>query len=169
MSETAQSYDSYMDTLIIVMETIRPRYIFEWGSGKSTEVMSLYPSVKRIVTVEHDPEWFHKIAKNKNISPVLQTDLSKYATEIDGEIPQDLIFVDGKNRNECLEIAPEYLAPYGVVMLHDAARREYVTNMYPHKIYTDGGHTCTMMINKFMYDLLSSKLENLTNIIGVKS
>jgi predicted O-methyltransferase YrrM len=158
-----------MDTLMVILDEVKPRYIFEWGSGKSTEIMSMYPSVRRIVSVEHDPEWFHKITRNKNVSPVLQSDMSKYATEIDGEIPQDLIFVDGKNRNECLELALDHLAPYGVVMLHDAARSEYVTSMYPYKIYTDDGHTCTLMQSKHMYDVLSKKLADLTNIIGVKS
>lgn len=171
MSETAQSYDSYMDTLLLVLDVLQPVRVFEWGSGRSTQILGMYHSVDRLVSVEHDKEWYERARCTKmlNTTLILQPDLNAYVKEIECEPKQDLIFVDGKSRNECLKIALEYMKDDGVVMLHDAARSEYVTSMYPYKILTDDGHTATLLKSKNRYNELYSILNDITNMIGVKS
>lgn len=173
MSDTAQSYDSYMDTLLIVLDLLNPFRVFEWGSGKSTQVLGMYHSVGRLVSIEHDKEWYERArcSKISNTSIIFQPDLDMYVKEIECWPPQDLIFVDGKSRNECLAIALDYINKNGVVMLHDAKRNEYESSikLYPYKIITDDGHTATLMKDKEIYHRLYPALLHINNTIGVKS
>lgn len=173
MSETAQSYDSYMDTLLLVLDVIQPERVFEWGSGRSTQILGMYHSVQRLVSIEHDKEWYERArcTKMMNTTLILQPDLNAYVKEIECEPKQDLIFVDGKSRNECLAIALEYMKDEGVVILHDAKRSEYesAVKLYSYKIITDDGHTAVLMKSEEIYHRLYPSLLHITNTIGVKS
>jgi hypothetical protein len=64
-----------------------------------------------------------------------EPDIAKYVNfpkEVGG--PFDLIVIDGRYRRRCLLVAPEVLAPGGVVLLHDAERTHYHPSLdiYPH-------------------------------------
>ena len=65
----ARSIDSYKNTLLKILFEIYPKYIFEWGPGISTEIMSIFPSVEIIDSVEHSRKWI-KVATDRKLKKV---------------------------------------------------------------------------------------------------
>lgn len=172
MSETAQSWDSYIDTLLVVLDELRPKRVLEYGSGKSTQVLAMSPSVEQLRTVEHDKEWFDKAKQQAFINTELIYEPNGGAYSLShGGGKYDLIFVDGIERPACLDVASYIVNFNGAVILHDAARSEYANaiSRWPFCIDTDDGHTKTMTHSYEINEMLKSKLFNLVNIIGVKS
>lgn len=173
--ETASSWDSYMDTLLAVLHHLKPNHIFEFGSGKSTGIMAMAPSVESIVTVEHDHEYYAKFnrAAFDNLEMLYVPNIDEYAHAFPG-FPHgrkyDLIFVDGANRSRCLRESKAYLLFDGLVLLHDAAREEYeeAIQLYKYSVFTDGGHTACLTENSEVYNKLRLILDSLKNTIGVK-
>ncbi len=154
---TASSWDSFKSTLIKVLAEFKPKTVFEYGPGQSTLIMQDFPSVERIVTVEHDIAWFHKWANQlgSKVSLVLQEDLKKYPYFITDK-QYDLYFIDGREREICLELCNR---PEGIVILHDAERESYkeYIQQYKHIFMEDDGHTCVMTNN----DVVAIRLEKL--------
>ncbi|SDC38890.1 Methyltransferase domain-containing protein [Shouchella lonarensis] len=128
----ANSWD-YEETLRKWLKKVQPKTILEYGPGRSTEMMLEECPDARIVGIEHQEYWY-KETKEKlgdrvelllqpisNIRshyacwPLMQTEVQKY----------DFIFVDGRRRLECLMVAQAVLNKNGVVLLHDAERKEY--------------------------------------------
>jgi predicted O-methyltransferase YrrM len=97
----------------------------EWGSGYST--LYFGKMVKSWLAIEHDEKWFNKVKKMtdglKNISVELRQ--SEFNNYLDITKKFDFILIDGINRRECFTKAFELLRPNGIVVLHDASRREY--------------------------------------------
>lgn len=140
----AKSWDSYLETLYAVLQTLKPRTILEFGSGFSTQVMALYPSVEKLVSVEHDIEYYKKnVGKCTESSTLIyEPNLDVYAkTKIDGRT--DLAFVDGRNRPACLREVRGYGCP---VILHDADREQYRESVmeYKFQIWKDVGNTVVL-------------------------
>lgn len=48
--------------VIDYIEKLKPKKVFEWGSGNST-LFFLQMGVKKLVTIEHELDWFHKVNK----------------------------------------------------------------------------------------------------------
>jgi precorrin-6B methylase 2 len=115
------------------IDFIKPRLnkdlsIFEFGSGSSTLFYAKY--VKRVVSVEHDEAWYHKIVKNKaqNAEMIFSKlepggEYSKKASTL-GEL-FDIIIVDGRDRVNCCMNSVVALTPGGVIVLDDSERQEY--------------------------------------------
>jgi hypothetical protein len=149
----AKSWDSFIPILYQVLDLIKPMAVIEWGPGKSTEILWNYPTVMKLVSVEHDPE-FHKrlMGKyNENWRLHLETNLDEYAQYKDIWYPYDLAFVDGRNRARCLlEARKGILKPEGVAVLHDADRERYqdAIREFRHFIFTDEGNTAVMTNSK---------------------
>jgi len=150
MLEVAKSIDSYKETLISVMELIKPRRIFEWGSGGSTLRMANHPTVLSVDSVEHDREWMEKL-KDVLDQPKIKVHYSPYPDiypYVDGRYERyHLIFIDGREREECLrEAKGRKLLEGGVVILHDAERERYQEPMrlFSYIILTDDGHTAVL-------------------------
>jgi hypothetical protein len=58
-----------------VLETIKPRFVLEWGSGGGTKfVLDNFKCIERYISIEHDDNWF-KIVKENIKDPRLELNL----------------------------------------------------------------------------------------------
>jgi len=118
---------NYKETLIQVLEQVKPARIFEWGPGESTDIMRTHSPGAFIMSVEHDPSWFKKMSERFQDVEVLLAQNEEYVfapvfTHLGG---YDLFFVDGRQRVRCLLSAWQKLNKGGAIVLHDAEREEY--------------------------------------------
>jgi len=102
--------------------------VFEFGSGNSTYFYAKYAG--KVVSVEHDKEWYNKIVDTKPenadmIFTELKTngDYCRMPVKLDAKF--DVIIVDGRDRVNCCKQAIEALTPAGVVVLDDSERDFY--------------------------------------------
>lgn len=123
-----QEINRYLDALPA------PIVVLEWGSGGSSVTFSQHKNVQHWTAVEHDEAWYVKMrrfldqGKNKTLRTKITLLLAKERDEYLAE-PYggrfDLIIVDGRWRPQCLDLAPQYLATEGAVLLHDCDRHRY--------------------------------------------
>lgn len=112
------------------------RRIFEWGPGASTLLLlDLFPEAE-IYGAEHDAVWFDRCQQLMDSEPRVKITNEWISTPqrngayvtaplyLGGQF--DLMFVDGRLRRDCLTVAPFFLAPGGLVVLHDANRPAYL-------------------------------------------
>jgi predicted O-methyltransferase YrrM len=123
---------SYMYILRDVLREHEPDRILEWGPGYSTGVMHTYRPNAKIITTEHQESYAEKArdehpyahVKHEKIQDYGKSDYAVWPYLMD-VAPFDLIFVDGRRRNECLLTARKVLAENGLVILHDSQRDNY--------------------------------------------
>lgn len=116
---------------------------FEWGSGAST--VWLARRCETVISVEHDPDWAERMrgalpssARLRLVRPVpgaavpsakpgfAGLDFAAYVAEIDDVAgPLDLIVIDGRAREACLDRAVERLANGGLIVLDNVDRPRY--------------------------------------------
>jgi MoaA/NifB/PqqE/SkfB family radical SAM enzyme/ubiquinone/menaquinone biosynthesis C-methylase UbiE len=124
-----------------------PINVLEWGSGKSTLFFSsLLQQGSSWLAFEHDPNWFQEMKTKIESHPsscasivYIQPD-RPFDGLTDGDFTTfhnyvlapaqsgntfDFILVDGRARIECLAIGWNLLKENGVMVLHDAQRKEY--------------------------------------------
>lgn len=115
------------------IDFIRPRLtkelsIFEYGSGNST--LFYAKRVKKVVSVEHDQDWFNKIVEEKAPNAeMIFTALEKGGTysqkaKLLGD-KFDIIIVDGRDRVNCCKFSVDALSENGVLVLDDSERDIY--------------------------------------------
>jgi len=126
-------------------ETIKPGWrIFEWGSGGSTTFFQTL--TKQIYTVEHNPEWAEKVQNVAGGSsfwalhlvpptlgpgpcsvPSLRVPgcFAEYANVVTKYKDLDLVFVDGRARNHCANLAAPRIKPGGWLVLDNSDRADY--------------------------------------------
>jgi hypothetical protein len=102
--------------------------VFEYGSGSST--LFYADHVRRVVSVEHNEEWYKKIVGSKPANTeMIYTQLST-----DGEYARkaamlnekfDIIIVDGRDRVNCCKHSLSALTEKGVIVLDDSERLAY--------------------------------------------
>lgn len=102
--------------------------IFEYGCGNST--LYLESRVGRVFSVEHDKIWYESIKKKvtaktellfRSIEPQIDyVQCIKDVVEL-----FDIVIVDGRYRNNCVEFSISFLKDEGVLILDDAERAEY--------------------------------------------
>jgi predicted O-methyltransferase YrrM len=118
--------------------------IFEYGSGSSTLFFEDY--FNEVYSVEHDSLWYQVINKNiktakvklippkKTKFPKIKSrkigyknlDFSDYVNYIKSlDMKFDIIFIDGRARQDCLLIAMDYINPNGIIILDDSSRSRY--------------------------------------------
>lgn len=107
--------------------------ILEFGMGISTLYYLNHPRTKWMISVEHDAQWFSKIAglapeaKRNNFSPMHLP--LPYAQTAFGLIMHEthfnMIIIDGRDRAACLEHAPRFLAETGFIVLDNSEREQY--------------------------------------------
>ena len=102
--------------------------VFEYGSGSST--LFYAKRVSKVVSVEHDENWFNKIVSSKPqnadmIFTKLETggEYSKKAALLGEQF--DIIIVDGRDRVNCCKESIHALSTHGVLVLDDSERKEY--------------------------------------------
>ncbi|MGF1924196.1 MAG: FkbM family methyltransferase [Bacteroidia bacterium] len=115
------------------IDFIKPRLtkelsIFEYGSGNST--LFYAKNTRRVVSVEHDEDWYHKIVKEKaqNAEMIfcrldMAGEYAKKAASLDEKF--DIIIVDGRDRVNCCKFAIGGLTEKGVIILDDSERSNY--------------------------------------------
>ena len=102
--------------------------IFEYGSGNST--LFYAQRVAKVVSVEHDEEWYKKIVQEKAANAeMIFTELvaggeySQKASLLGEQF--DVIIVDGRDRVNCCKNSVGALTPSGVMVLDDSEREFY--------------------------------------------
>lgn len=119
--------------------------VFEWGAGAST--IWLAKRAGSVFSVEHDPVW-EKQVKHSSVA-FEHVDLRHVPAQLQGQKPSlkpgfeglyfdeyvrairdvpgmfDLIVIDGRAREACLEEARSRLAPGGIILLDDFKRARY--------------------------------------------
>lgn len=102
--------------------------IFEYGAGSST--LFYAQRVARVVSVEHDENWFNKIVNTKPgnsemIFTKLETggEYAKKARSLGEKF--DIIIVDGRDRVNCCKESIHALSAKGVIVLDDSERDIY--------------------------------------------
>ncbi|MEF8708977.1 MAG: FkbM family methyltransferase [Candidatus Accumulibacter propinquus] len=106
--------------------------VFEYSCGHST--LWWAGKVQRIVAVEHDPAWVaeiqNRLPTNATIRRIPLDPEAGYVDAITAEPgPFDVVVVDGRHRNQCLQRVPEALSPRGVIILDNSERPQYQTGM----------------------------------------
>ncbi|MCL5105758.1 MAG: methyltransferase domain-containing protein, partial [Armatimonadetes bacterium] len=103
--------------------------ILEFGSGGSTIWFSRnlkFPKAK-LVTVEHDVEWYQAIRSRVPASVEMRLEERPYA-RVCNEFPDeyfDLVLIDGRNRILCAAHAMRIVKPGGFIMLDNAEFDDY--------------------------------------------
>ena len=95
--------------------------IFEYGCGNSSLFWA--NRVKRIISVESDKEWYHKILKEKsrNQEIILAKDKDEYIKSINKfGLMFDVIIVDGLYRYDCVLTSIDYLKRDGMIILDNS-------------------------------------------------
>ena len=114
--------------------------VFEWGSGNST--MFFARRTERVVSIEHDQNWFGRMSQELASRRISNVNLHFYPTTISGgpgggysdyvrsirqydDASFDLILVDGRARCECLRLARKKVRPGGCILLDNAELPKY--------------------------------------------
>lgn len=100
--------------------------VFEYGSGSSTVWFA--DRVNRVVSVEHDPGWAELVASDlpENAAVYLEESSRGYARRIhESDLEPDVVVVDGRWRNECVEQTVEAIGEGAVIVLDNSDRDEY--------------------------------------------
>jgi len=136
-----------IEAMAEVLEAREPARVLEYGAGASTTYWpQRYPFIKLWVAVEHQPQWAISVAEKHvpNVMVILSGNdsIETYVDPPETLVPFDMIIVDGVLRKECIEASPRWLAPGGVVLLHDADRpgMDRFEETYPHFAYLTHGH-----------------------------
>lgn len=97
--------------------------VFEFGSGNSSSFWA--SRARSVVSVESDEEWFKAVDQNKqpNQSLLYVADAPGYVSSLaeQGRL-FDVIVVDGKWRDQCVQEAPGHLRPGGMIVLDNSDR-----------------------------------------------
>jgi predicted O-methyltransferase YrrM len=144
-----------LDIIIEVLANLKPRVCFEWGSGFSTLYFpKRFTFIEKWYSIEHNEEWFETISQKITEPRVTltyvqrdhQDSLPNPANHNDGSyedfknyvdfpaslrVKFDFIFIDGRARRDCLKKAFDLISDDGVVIVHDANRDYYVSDMPP--------------------------------------
>lgn len=112
-----------------ISERIKKEHsVFEFGSGNST----IYYAKRalKVVSVEHDKDWFDRISSSTPInSEMIYSELkeggeySKMPASLGSKF--DIIIVDGRDRVNCCYNSITALTENGVVVLDDSEREKY--------------------------------------------
>ena len=112
-----------------IKERIKPDHvIFEFGSGNSTFFYA--KTALKVISVEHDKQWFDKISKSKpSNSEMIYCELENGQNYCKMPLTCNekfhLIIVDGRDRVNCCLQLVDALTEDGVVILDDSEREFY--------------------------------------------
>jgi predicted O-methyltransferase YrrM len=137
---------SFLDNILDSSMTV-----FEYGSGGSTLYFS--QKVKKVISVEHDKEWYDKVKpllKNNVVYHLIEyqsdvigdnkanpdhytsspfmANFKDYVSIIDDYNNLDIIFIDGRSRASCLKHAAKRIKSNGWIILDNVERDYYLEN-----------------------------------------
>lgn len=103
------------------------RHCLEWGAGGSTVYFPKKHKACRWLSVEHNGNWVMRVAEEiaDNANVIWVPENEWYVDSVKHSREFDFILIDGLQRERCLEIARNIVSDDGVIVLHDAGRREY--------------------------------------------
>ena len=147
-----------LDIIKEILIRLEPNRCLEWGSGySSTYFPAFQPSIREWHAIEHHAGWSETVRKKINDDRIRLHSIppddpayfqfkGKYGPKLEGtyedfktyiEHPKnlsgtfDFIFIDGRARKECLKLAYDLISENGVVIVHDANRDNYFTELPP--------------------------------------
>ena len=148
MNELPYMQQADIEAMARVLEERKPAKVLEYGAGTSSLYWpQRYAFIKLWMAIEHDLDWAIYLAgqspDNLMVICIMTEPIETYVVPPQGYAPFDMIIIDGLHRVECIEASPQYLAPDGAVLLHDADRLEYrdALNIYPHCQFLTHGNT----------------------------
>ena len=99
--------------------------VFEYGSGASTSWWARL--VKEIDSVEHNEKWFELVQKTKptNSNVFLETGEEYFSRIVSMDKKYDIVFIDGLDRNKCVEPSLSGLKENGIIIWDDSQLEEY--------------------------------------------
>ena len=113
-------------------KTIQPKRVLEWGPGFSTQVFQSEAPDAEIRSIEHNPAYFDKMRREHPYAKIEHIPINANAHCLYATMPIsrswglfDIVFIDGRRRMECLMAACVVVAHHGVIIMHDAERKEY--------------------------------------------
>jgi cephalosporin hydroxylase len=122
-----------IEAYLTIFEKHRPKLVVEWGSGGSTVRFSQHATIERWHSIEHDDTWVERVSASVSARVLVHhvpIDSDDYVLHPKRRgLTPDLIIVDGRRRNACLELAREIIVAGGVVLLHDSCRQRYEKGM----------------------------------------
>lgn len=103
--------------------------VFEYGAGSSTRFWS--SRAKRIVSVEHNPEWTTKIRSwaLPNVE-LIHAVGEAYVAAVERTAPHDVIVIDGRWRYDCAMRCLHALSRTGMVILDNSERYPAITEHF---------------------------------------
>jgi len=119
----------------LFLDSLKPNHVvLEWGSGKST--IAIAPLVKQVYSIENNKEWFDElkyiVPENVSLNYVPANeeptggddgtyqqfkDYVDFAATLNRKF--DIIFIDGRARVACAELAVKLLKKNGLLFVHD--------------------------------------------------
>jgi len=102
--------------------------MFEYGMGNSTLYFANY--IQKLVSVEHDKEWYEIVNKNSFSNAELLYEEYKPDSSYCRKITErnevfDIVLVDGRDRVNCVTHAVDKLSNTGVIILDNSDREKY--------------------------------------------
>lgn len=141
-----------LDIILDALANLAPARCLEWGAGYSTLYFpARLPSLERWLSLEHHRDWYAEIqaqVRDPRVTVVaIPPDHGEYPdTRREGTYQDfrryvdypttlgerfDFVFIDGRARTACLARAFDLVTESGLVILHDANREYYVTDLPP--------------------------------------
>lgn len=109
-----------------LIEERKPKYILEWGSGGSTMYFPKHKCIKHWLSIEENGHFVDYLKDKVNDkTDVIWADNEWYIDSVKLGKKYDMILVDGKYREECVEQGLQLLRGNGFLLLHDAGRKDY--------------------------------------------
>lgn len=118
----AGGMQSYFDHYKTLLKILRPERVIEWGPGPNTQ--AALDAGAEVLSIEHDRAWMPKGSHPRWACVIAPLD-SEWYVDLYGAFNADLAFVDGRRRQECVEMCVNVLRDDAIVCLHDAQRYRY--------------------------------------------
>lgn len=123
----------------------KPRVCLEWGSGNSTAYFPKeHKCIEQWISIEHVGHYNVHLASRVDLGKVTHIWVPGNDWYIDCVKHQgrryDFILIDGLHRDKCLRTAYQIAKEGGMILLHDAGRKEYEKFMreYSYKVLCQG-------------------------------
>lgn len=101
--------------------------VFEWGAGNSTLFWSNY--AKKVVSIEHDIEWYKKLVSlvpsNVSLKYIELEYDGDYCRAMEDEEEFDIVSIDGRDRVRCAKNCLSHLKKSGIIIWDNTDRKNY--------------------------------------------
>lgn len=128
IQDTPMMADREVAIIDKLIDNIKPTFCLEWGSGGSTLYFPAnHPLIHLWLSIEHNGNYVKYLdGKLTSNAHVIWVDKEWYLDCVKHqEARYSFILIDGEDREGCLRVAKDLLAPGGSILLHDAGRKEY--------------------------------------------